>query len=116
MQRVLDNPNNWMVHTMGLLLRSRLEANKSRTVERSVLQLQALVDQMPTQDSTVSERMLHWSSILIPSKWDMEVCFLGFCGFHRYRIHSSGRKDRLAALVANLSQSQTTWRCFTAGL
>ncbi|KAJ3416846.1 hypothetical protein HDV05_008431 [Chytridiales sp. JEL 0842] len=70
--RVLDNPNNWMVHTMGLLLRSRLESNKGRTVERSVLQLQALVDQMPCQDSTVSERMQYLAATLIPSKWDME--------------------------------------------
>ncbi|KAJ3091032.1 hypothetical protein HK102_001903 [Quaeritorhiza haematococci] len=38
--KILENSNNWMVHTMGLLLRSRLESNKGRTVERSVLQIQ----------------------------------------------------------------------------
>ncbi|KAJ2964045.1 hypothetical protein NQZ79_g920 [Umbelopsis isabellina] len=70
--RVLDNPNNWMVYTMALLLRSRLESDKSRTVERSVLQLQALVDQIKVEDSTVQERLAYFYQILIPSKWDME--------------------------------------------
>ncbi|KAI8908476.1 hypothetical protein EDD86DRAFT_207765 [Gorgonomyces haynaldii] len=70
--RVLENPNNWMVYTMALLLRSRLEANKSRTVERSVLQLQALVDQFGSDESHVKDRMYHIFSIDIPSKWDLE--------------------------------------------
>ncbi|KAH9270510.1 hypothetical protein BASA83_007322 [Batrachochytrium salamandrivorans] len=71
-RRVLDHPNNWMVHTMGLLLRCRLEMAKSRTAERSVLQLQALVDQFTVLDSTVSERMEHIFSIMLPSKWELE--------------------------------------------
>ncbi|KAJ3124310.1 hypothetical protein HK098_001222 [Nowakowskiella sp. JEL0407] len=73
--RTLENANNWMVHTMGLLIRSRLESDKSRTVERSVLQLQALVDQFKATDSTVapvSERMQHIFSILLPPIWDLE--------------------------------------------
>lgn len=71
-QRVLENPNNWMVHTMALLLRSRLEGGKSRTVERAALQLQALVDQFPLTDSPVSERMHHFFSIMLPPKWELE--------------------------------------------
>ena len=70
--RVITHPRNWSVHTMALLLRSRLEAHRTRTVERSTLQLQALVDQMPTADSTVSERLLYFHSIPLPSKWEME--------------------------------------------
>ena len=70
--RVISHPRNWSVHTMALLLRSRLEAHRTRTVERSTLQLQALVDQMPTADSTVSERLLYFHSIPLPSKWEME--------------------------------------------
>jgi tetratricopeptide (TPR) repeat protein len=72
--RVLENPNNWMITTMGLLLRSRLEANRSRTVERSCLQLQTLVDQWKEQenDASPSQRMQHVFSLLVPSKWDME--------------------------------------------
>jgi tetratricopeptide (TPR) repeat protein len=70
--RVLENANNWMVHTMGLLLRSRLEAHKGRTVERAALQLQALVDQVKVEDSTVQERLSFFYDLLLPSKWEME--------------------------------------------
>jgi tetratricopeptide (TPR) repeat protein len=72
--RVLENPNNWSITTMALLLRSRLEAHRSRTVERSCLQLQTLVDQWREQqnDASPSERMLHVFSLLLPSKWEME--------------------------------------------
>jgi tetratricopeptide (TPR) repeat protein len=70
--RVISHPRNWSIHTMALLLRSRLEANRTRTVERSVLQLQALVDQMPTADSAVTERLAYVHSIPLPSKWEMQ--------------------------------------------
>ena len=61
---------------MALLLRTRLEGAKSRTIERAALQLQALVDQFPLSDSPASERMHHFFSIFIPPKWEME-CELG---------------------------------------
>ncbi|KAG0697296.1 hypothetical protein DFH29DRAFT_1071678 [Suillus ampliporus] len=70
--RVISHPKNWSVHTMALLLRSRLESTRTRTVERSVFQLQALVDQMPTADSPLIERLLYFHSIPLPSKWEME--------------------------------------------
>jgi tetratricopeptide (TPR) repeat protein len=70
--RVISHPRNWSVHTMALLLRSRLESSRTRTVERSTLQLQALIDQMPTSDSTTSERLLYFHSIPMPSRWEME--------------------------------------------
>ncbi|KAI4142109.1 MAG: hypothetical protein L6R39_005080, partial [Caloplaca ligustica] len=45
--RVLqDGSSNWQIYTQALLVRSRIEGYRSRTVERSVLQLQALVDQV----------------------------------------------------------------------
>lgn len=70
--RVISHPRNWSVHTMALLLRSRLESGRTRTVERSTFQLQALVEQMPTADSSVTERLLYFHSISLPSKWEME--------------------------------------------
>jgi len=70
--RVISHPLNWSVHTMALLLRSRLESNRTRTVERSTLQLQALVDQMPTADSTVQERLEYFHGISLPSKWEVQ--------------------------------------------
>jgi tetratricopeptide (TPR) repeat protein len=70
--RVLAHPLNWSVHTMALLLRSRLEAGRTRTVERAVLQLQALVDQMPTQDAPLAERLRYVHAIPLPSRWELE--------------------------------------------
>ncbi|KAF8261197.1 TPR-like protein [Lactarius quietus] len=70
--RVISHPENWSVHTMALLLRSRLESHRTRTVERSTLQLQALLDQMPTSDASVPQRLRYIHALPLPSKWDLE--------------------------------------------
>ncbi|KAK4053889.1 hypothetical protein OIO90_003726 [Microbotryomycetes sp. JL221] len=86
--RVLQHPQNWSVHSMALLLRCRAEAGRSRTVERGVLQMQALVDQLrdgtPTQVSALSsavktedmapahERLSEFHSLALPPAWEME--------------------------------------------
>ncbi|ORY29973.1 putative karyogamy-related protein [Naematelia encephala] len=72
LSRVLSHPRNWSVHTTALLLRSRLEATRSRTVERSTLQLAALIEQMPTSDSSVQERLRYFHQLPLPSKWEAE--------------------------------------------
>lgn len=52
--RVLDGgSSNWQIYTQALLVRSRIEGYKSRTVERSVLQMQALVDQVIADTAAV---------------------------------------------------------------
>ncbi len=71
--RVLQHPTNWSVYTMALLLRSRLEATRTRTVERSVLQLQALLDQMPTSDSSARERLRLVWQLELPARWEMQA-------------------------------------------
>ncbi|KAG7095651.1 hypothetical protein E1B28_006373 [Marasmius oreades] len=77
--RVITHPRNWSIHTMALLLRSRLESTRTRTVERSTLQLQALVNQIPTtmeadgtNSAPVLERLRYFHSIPLPSRWEME--------------------------------------------
>ena len=70
--RVISHPENWSVHTMALLLRSRLEAHRTRTVERATLQLQALLDQMPTADASVPQRLRWLHALPLPSKWELE--------------------------------------------
>lgn len=70
--RVISHPENWSVHTMALLLRSRLEAHRTRTAERATLQLQALVDQMPTADAALPQRLRWLHALPLPSKWDLE--------------------------------------------
>lgn len=41
-----DKSTNWQVYTQALLVRSRIEMHHSRTVERGVLQMQAVIDQV----------------------------------------------------------------------
>jgi tetratricopeptide (TPR) repeat protein len=56
--RVLDGgSSNWQVYTQALLVRSRIEGYRSRTMERGLLQLQALVDQVIAETSTTSTQM-----------------------------------------------------------
>ncbi|OLY85587.1 TPR repeat-containing protein C19B12.01 [Smittium mucronatum] len=73
--RVIENPNNWSIYTASLLIRSRLEADKSRTVQRSALQLQALVDQadQPLEnEADSSERLTYFFQLALPSIWDLK--------------------------------------------
>jgi tetratricopeptide (TPR) repeat protein len=54
--RVLDGgSSNWQIYTQALLVRSRVEGYRSRTVERAVLQMQALVDQVIADTATSDE-------------------------------------------------------------
>lgn len=51
--RVLEGgSSNWQVYSQALLVRSRTEGYRSRTAERSLLQLQALVDQVITETTS----------------------------------------------------------------
>lgn len=70
--RSLEHSNNWMVHTMGLLLKSRLEKESSRTAERSVLQLQTLVEQYNDELPDVTERMMFIYCLAFPPMFDLK--------------------------------------------
>ncbi|KAK5132511.1 hypothetical protein LTR08_008895 [Meristemomyces frigidus] len=101
--RVLDGgSSNWQIYTQALLVRSRIEGHRSRTVERGLLQLQALVDQViadtastePTssdgsidtsattsflprpkesESATVTERLRYIFQLASPTRWDLEA-------------------------------------------
>ncbi|KAI9816266.1 MAG: hypothetical protein M1827_001867 [Pycnora praestabilis] len=100
--RVLEGGStNWQVYTQALLVRSRIEGYKSRTVERGVLQLQALVDQViaeTTRESSgsqeadrqstastflprpkeaeaasISERLQYIFQLSSPTRWELEA-------------------------------------------
>ncbi|KAL5114623.1 hypothetical protein ACEQ8H_007468 [Pleosporales sp. CAS-2024a] len=98
--RVLEGgSSNWQVYTQALLVRSRIEGFKSRTMERGLLQLQALVDQViaetlgeATTDAetnekmtsflpqakdheaaSVSERLRYIFPLSSPSRWELEA-------------------------------------------
>ncbi|KAI9757881.1 MAG: hypothetical protein M1815_005855 [Lichina confinis] len=100
--RVLDGgSSSWQIYTHALLIRSRIEAHKSRTIERSLLQLQALVDQiiaetegqtslacheqpvrsvntfLPASSSgeaaPASERLCYIHQLDSPTRWELEA-------------------------------------------
>ncbi|KAF2193271.1 TPR-like protein [Zopfia rhizophila CBS 207.26] len=99
--RVLEGgSSNWQVYTQALLIRSRIEGYRSRTMERGLLQLQALVDQVIAETSTsdsvpndetdnqvtsflpkakggesgpVSERLRYIFPLCSPSRWELEA-------------------------------------------
>ncbi|EGX91508.1 F-box domain protein [Cordyceps militaris CM01] len=50
---IADKSTNWQTYTQALLVRSRIEVHRSRTLERGVLQMQAVADQVLT-DTTYS--------------------------------------------------------------
>lgn len=51
--RVLSNKaTNWQIYSQALIVRSRIELHRSRTVERGVLQMQAVVDQVIVDTSS----------------------------------------------------------------
>ncbi|OQR97877.1 tetratricopeptide repeat protein [Achlya hypogyna] len=83
--RVLDNPNNWMVYSTGLLERAWLECETMRSRERAVLQMQALVDQHTTRltitqtslkmiedAAPAHERMEHIYSLVFPPRYALK--------------------------------------------
>lgn len=99
--RVLEGgSSNWQVYTQALLVRSRTEGYRSRTMERGLLQLQALVDQVIAETSgaettvngegndaatsflprakagesaAVDERLRYLFSLCSPSRWELEM-------------------------------------------
>ncbi|KAL8973884.1 MAG: hypothetical protein Q9197_001864 [Variospora fuerteventurae] len=102
--RVLqDGDSNWQIYTQGLLVRSRIEGYMSRTIERSVLQLQALVDQVivettpatsgdqsqketkdaapstffpkpkPSESASASERLRYLPQLASSTRWELEA-------------------------------------------
>ncbi|KAJ6590225.1 hypothetical protein B0H10DRAFT_2092792 [Mycena sp. CBHHK59/15] len=57
---------------MCLNVKNTSPSTRTRTVERATLQLQALIEQMPTADAPVTERLLYAHALPLPSKWEME--------------------------------------------
>ncbi|KAF2965797.1 hypothetical protein GQX73_g7775 [Xylaria multiplex] len=68
--RVIDDKSvNWQIYTQALLVRSRIELNRSRTVERGVLQMQAVADQVivNTQDPSPAAISQQDSTTSVPT-------------------------------------------------
>eukprot|EP01080_Neovahlkampfia_damariscottae_P007953 gene7953-12420_t len=70
-RRVGTHSLNWMVHTHHLLLKSRLEFESNKTIDRSILQLQVLLDQFYEDDPKASDRMKYIYSLHFPSIFEI---------------------------------------------
>jgi tetratricopeptide (TPR) repeat protein len=84
-ERVLLQPRNWMIHSTGLLQRSWLEYEKRRTMDRALMQIQALLDQHTTrltlfqatrksveESAPVEERVYYLHCIVYPSQYELK--------------------------------------------
>lgn len=71
LSKVLEKSSNWSIYTLGLLLRSEIELESTRKAERSILQMQALVDQIII-DGPWIDRIEYFWNILLPSRWQLE--------------------------------------------
>ncbi len=52
---ISDKSTNWQIYSHALLVRSRIEVHRSRTIERGVLQMQAVVDQVVVDTTEAAE-------------------------------------------------------------
>ncbi|ROW07009.1 hypothetical protein VPNG_06664 [Cytospora leucostoma] len=53
---VNDKSTNWQIYSQALLVRSRIELHRSRTIERGVLQMQAVVDQIISDTTQTADK------------------------------------------------------------
>ncbi|KAF7554904.1 hypothetical protein G7046_g6684 [Stylonectria norvegica] len=53
---ISDKSTNWQIYTQALLVRSRIELHRSRTLERGVLQLQAVADQVIADTTSEAQK------------------------------------------------------------
>lgn len=104
--RVLEGgSSNWQVYTQALLLRSRIEGYKSRTVERGLLQLQALVDQVIADTGSVAEDASTKPSTFLPKATEEEAAPASQRLLYVYALCSPTRwelESELAARWVNL--------------
>ncbi|KAG8232676.1 hypothetical protein J437_LFUL009922, partial [Ladona fulva] len=70
---MLSQPRIWCMQFTVLLERSRLESNHSRTVERSMMQVQALVDALKDEKPDAKIRQKYFYICRMPPSWKVEA-------------------------------------------
>jgi len=84
-ERVLGLATNWMIHSTALLERSWLEFERRKTMDRAMLQIQALIDQHTTkltlmqstyksieESAPVQDRIRYLYSIVYPAQYELK--------------------------------------------
>lgn len=70
--RVLAEPRSWSVQTAALLLRSRWEKDSARRMQRSLSQLEEIVNQFARRNVPASVRISHVHCVPLPPRWTTE--------------------------------------------
>jgi len=68
----MDKAQNWLVYSMCLFVRSLNEFQRTKTKERSLLQLQALVDQFNDKKPGAYDRIKYYYSLYYPSYLELQ--------------------------------------------
>ncbi|EDV29163.1 uncharacterized protein TRIADDRAFT_52765 [Trichoplax adhaerens] len=66
-------PQDWSIQMMSLMIRSKIESKHHRTVERSMMQLQALVDNVNATLPPVAHRLKFANTVNFPPIWIMQL-------------------------------------------
>lgn len=72
LEAVTRNPKAWCVQMMALLMRSKLEKDSKRRMERSMMQIQTLVDAIESSSPKVVDRQSLFYCVPLPSKWNIQ--------------------------------------------
>jgi len=68
---LLEHPQAWTLHTMALLARSKLESTTGRTVQRSLAQVENIMENLKLGERKLDRLRLVYSSHL-PPMWEVE--------------------------------------------
>lgn len=71
-ERVLECSNNWLVFSMSLFLRSKNEQERLKTRERSMIQMQTLIDQFSDEEPSLGERARYVYANPYPFSWNLK--------------------------------------------
>lgn len=70
--KVLESPNSWQIYSAGLFWRSKIEADRGRTMERACLQYKALAEQVDYESADSQDRFDWTFSVFFPTEWDCD--------------------------------------------
>jgi len=72
LRSIMDKAQNWLVYSMCLYVRSLNEFARTKTKERSLLQIQALIDQFNDKKPKAYERIKYYYSLYYPSYLELQ--------------------------------------------
>ena len=71
-EKVLEKSNNWIVFSMSLFLRSINEQKKLKIWERSMIQMETLIDQFNDEEPALGERYRYIFANAYPLSWNLK--------------------------------------------